>query len=284
MKNYTLQDKDVAQGIVIPQEYVLREHLEVINDKQIGDGIFTLSTQELEKLGLNAKERKLIRPFYTTENIGRYFASKDNERWIIYTNTETIKNIDEYPKIKKHLLQFEDIITSDFGPFGLHRARDEKFFLGQKVICARKTFLPAFSYVDFPCYVTQTFFVLQPNDVDLKYLVAVLNSKLIHFWLYFKGKKEGNQLQIDKAPLLEIPIRIAEKPQQFQLVKLVDKMYSLTSKLVNSNNVQRDKIIKDMKETESSIDQLVLEIYKITGPEEQVIDDALGELTHPEPK
>lgn len=40
----------------------------------------------------------------------------------------------------------------------------------------------------------------------MKYLTSVLNSKLIEFWLRNKGKMQGNNFQIDKEPLLDIPI------------------------------------------------------------------------------
>jgi len=50
------------------------------------------------------------------------------------------------------------------------------------------------------------FIIIKTDKINLKYLTALLNSKLMYFWLYFKGKKQGEQLQIDKAPLLEIPV------------------------------------------------------------------------------
>lgn len=36
--------------------------------------------------------------------------------------------MDDYPNLKKHLDKFQNVITSDNKPYGLHRARDEKIF------------------------------------------------------------------------------------------------------------------------------------------------------------
>jgi len=278
-QNYLLSKKDVAQGIIAPQEFMISSHLGVLHNKTVGEGIFTLSTEELERLNLSSKENELIKPFFTTENIGRYFASDKNARWLIYTDTRVIKEIDNYPKIKKHLEQFKQVITSDFGPYGLHRARVEKFFLNEKIMCLRKTSQPAFSYVDFPCYVTQTFFIIQPKDINLKYLTAILNSKLIHFWLYFKGKREGNQLQIDKAPILNLPIKTIPEEAQQPIIELVDRMLILNKRLGKigaKTTDERTKLEDEIRKTDSEIHEIVYKIYGITESEKQIIEIALG--------
>ena len=41
-RNFEFLDKEVGQGIVCPQEYVIDGHLSSIKDTQIGDGIFVL--------------------------------------------------------------------------------------------------------------------------------------------------------------------------------------------------------------------------------------------------
>jgi len=168
-QNYFLNEKDVATGIDVHQDKVIGNHLIKLPDLKLGDGIFVISNDELNKLKLSEKENQLVKPYYTTDNLGRYFANQVNKEWIIYTTTEVIKKINDFSKIKSHLDKFKKIITSDFGPYGLHRAREERFFLGEKIISLRKTRQPAFSYVDFPSYVSLTFFILQPRDINLIY-------------------------------------------------------------------------------------------------------------------
>lgn len=42
--------------------------------------------------------------------------------------------------------------------------------------------------------------------MSAKYLLALLNSKLIYFWLYYRGKRKGETLELYATPLSEIPI------------------------------------------------------------------------------
>ena len=169
-----------------------------------GKGIFNLSDEEYKELELSTEEQKLIKPFYTSTELHRYYADEKNKLWVIYTDSK-FKNkakMKPYPKIKAHLDRFSAVITSDNKPYGLHRARCEDFFKGEKILSLRKTIAPCFTYTDFDCYVSQSYNVIKTSRFNLKSLVAILNSSVIRFWLRYKGKMQGNNFQVDKEPLL----------------------------------------------------------------------------------
>jgi hypothetical protein len=228
-----LLDKDeVAQGIVAPQEFVTERHLENSNiEAKPNDGIFQLTTEEKESLNLTSQELELIKPFYTTDQLGKYTADKQNNLWVIYTKSDIKSHIEKYPNIKTHLDRFSQVITSDNKPYGLHRARDERFFIGEKIISLRKCTEPTFSFVDFDCYVSQTYYIIKTERVNLKFLTGVLNSKIAAFWFRHKGKMQGDLYQIDKDPLLNIPIPQATTEQQAQIAELVDKIMILKKEM-----------------------------------------------------
>jgi adenine-specific DNA-methyltransferase len=281
---YRLKENDVAQGIVLPQDFVIKKHLPKLNDPsiKIGDGIFNLSVEEKEKLYLTKKEMEIIKPFYTTNELMEYYGNPANSFWIIYTTTETIKNIKEYPNIKAHLDKFKPVITSDFKPYGLHRARDERFFLGEKIISLRKTAKPCFTYTVFPTYVSQTFFVIKPSDINLKYLVGILNSRVCHYWLDKRGKKQGDALQVDKEPLMELPIRTIdfskseEKEAHDKAVSLVDRMLELhKKKAALSPSAERDKVVREITVTDEKIDGFVYALYGVTDEERKIIESSI---------
>ncbi|KUY33793.1 type II restriction-modification enzyme [Campylobacter jejuni HB-CJGB-QYT] len=127
---FYLEEKEVANGI--------HPHYDFINNRinsnhnfafKIGQGIFGLSEEEKEKLKLTKLENNLVKPYYDTQNFLKFFFKKNNHQWLIYTNS-SFKNpnsMDDYPNLKKHLDKFQNVITSDNKPYGLHRARDEKF-------------------------------------------------------------------------------------------------------------------------------------------------------------
>lgn len=186
-RNFKLsKNKEVAQGIVAPQEFLNKQNKLLLGDGYTeGEGIFILSIQELLKMNLTNIELSLIKPYFTTEQLFRFYGSNKNKNWLIYTDSsfKYPKNIKPYPNIKKHLDRFSSIITSDNRPYGLHRSREKNFFKGKKILSLRKCLIPTFTYTDFDCYVSQTFFIIKSNQINLKYLTAIFNSRLVTFWL-----------------------------------------------------------------------------------------------------
>ncbi len=279
-KNFTLREKadkklriqsELGQGIVAPQDFINKTSAETLKHKfQNGEGIFVLSQAEFESKQFLAKEKKIIKPYFTTNQLERYFGSSKNTHWLIYTKSDINKPdkltrkipLTNFPNIKEHLDNFISVITSDFAPYGLHRAREQYFFEGEKIMVTRKCpKQPIFTYTDFDCFVSQTFFVIQSTRINLKYLTGLLNSKLIAFWLRKKGKMQGNNYQLDKEPLLEIPIYNPTKHEANNITALVDKIIS-----------QKQKG-EDTKDYENQIDKLVYQLYDITEDEQKLIEN-----------
>ncbi len=266
--NFLLDSKfEVAQGIVFPQDFLNKKNQMVLANKLIvGQGIFALLDQEKQALELSDNELRLIKPYYTTEQVHQYFTDNRNTLWLIYTDSK-FKNpgsMQPYPKLKEHLDRFESVITSDNRPYGLHRARDERFFKGEKIIVQRKCVgRPSFSYTDFDCYVSATFYVIKTNRLNQKYLLGLLNSKLIEFWLKNKGKMQGNNFQLDKEPLLDIPILTTSNENQQPFITLVDRI--LSAKQANPK--------ADTSTMEKEIDRLVYELYGLTEEEIAIVEN-----------
>ncbi|MFT5097466.1 MAG: hypothetical protein ACI9JO_001498, partial [Psychrobacter okhotskensis] len=137
--------------------------------------------------------------------------------WVIYTDSsyKDKNSLDDFPLIKNHLDKFQKIITSHNKPYGLHRARDERFFTGEKILSLRKCVEPTFTYTNFDCYVSQTYFSIKTDRLSLKFLTALLNSTTMKFWLKYKGKMQGDIFQVDKEPLLGMPIKMSSSIEDF---------------------------------------------------------------------
>ena len=202
----------------------------------MGDGIFGLSNGELQALNLPDNEKCLIKPYFTTDQIKRYITLPNNDLWMIYTDSsfKDPNSLDDYPTIKSHLDQFLPIFTSDNKPYGLHRARNESFFKGEKVICLRKCVgYPCFSYSNTDCYVTQTFYSIKTDRWNMKLLTGLLNSRLVELWLRNKGKMQGENFQLDKEPLLQIPLP-TDTSRTEEIVQLVDQIISTKRQNINA--------------------------------------------------
>lgn len=266
---FYLEEREVAQGIVYPQENINKKSLEILgNNFYLGQGIQKLTNEEVENLNLLKNEKILLKPIFESDNIQKYFVKRYNYFWVIYTNS-SFKNpnsMDDYPNLKKHLDKFQNVITSDNKPYGLHRARDEKFFTGSPRIVALRKCVgePKFSYVDFDCYVSATFYVIKTQRINVKYLTAILNSKLIAFWLKHKGKMQGNNYQIDKEPLLNIPIVTINSKNQ----KIADELINLVDEILKAKEQDKNA---NTQELENKINSLVYKLYNLTEDEIKII-------------
>ncbi len=266
--NFCLTEKEVANGIHHHHDIVNRERQQILGGGfKKGDGIFVLSSKQKKSIAFTKQELKLIKPAHTTRELLRYYGNPQNSEWVIYTDSsfKNPTNIKPYPNIKKHLDQFADVITSDNKPYGLHRARDERFFKGDKIIAVRKCVAPTFTYTDFDCYVSATFYVIKTDRVNQKFLTALLNSKLIAFWLKHKGKMQGHNYQIDKEPLLALPLKAPASDEQNKFVILINKILRLKFKNPDA----------DTTDLEKQIDQLVYKLYGLTPSEIAIVEGSM---------
>ena len=77
---FRLQKKEVANGIHHHHDFVNRQRKSILgNQYEIGDGIFVLSQKEKNQLSFTGKELDLIKPSYTTKELGRYYGNSTNQ-------------------------------------------------------------------------------------------------------------------------------------------------------------------------------------------------------------
>jgi len=110
----------------------------------------------------------------------------------------------------------------------------------------------------------------------LKYILSLINSKLYYHWLYIKGKRKGESLELYKTPLSEIYIKDINKEKQKPFIDLTDKMIQLNKDLANSKtpNLKRN-IQRQIDAADKQIDKLVYELYGLTEDEIEIIENSL---------
>jgi len=233
-KNLSFVNKTVDQ--ILEKMEAKREF--VLTDKEVGQGIVAAPDKYflVEKIdNFNFDERNYLKPCFTAS--GRY-ETAESTNYIFYISSKNFKsdNLDNYPNIKAHFEPNKEILTeakikyeTPSKPyFFLHREREERFFeKGEKIVCAIRTEKPSFYYTESEYYGSRALNFIKTDRINLKYLTAILNSNIIYFWLKHKGKLLGDLLQIDKAPLLNIPIPQATPEQQAEIVELVDQIMEL---------------------------------------------------------
>jgi type I restriction-modification system DNA methylase subunit len=292
-QNFHFDKNEIAQGIVAPQDSLNNKNQEILGeDFKTGQGIFNLSNNEYQNFHFSIDEKKLIKPFFTSNELERYYGKPQNKLWVIYTdssfnNSETVA---PYPNIKEHLDRFQEVITSSNKPYGLHRAREERFFKNDKIISLRKCVRPTFTFTDFDCYVSQTYFSIQTERLNLKYLTGLLNSDLIAFWLKYQGKMQGDLYQVDKGPLMNLPILEPSEEKQNEVANLVTQIiegkqkendYSnLLKTAITNNNFDREiQLTKQLEQTTAVINNAEIEINNIVFSLYQIEPTDIANIT-----
>jgi adenine-specific DNA-methyltransferase len=272
-------NNEITNGIHPHHGYVSKKMSEINPLKyKTGEGIFALKEQELINLLLNENEKKLIKPFYSDASLfSKYFLdTSNNKEYLIYTDS-TFKNeskIDNFPNIKLHLDKYKELITSDNKPYGLHRARKEYYFKDDKILSVRKCSEPTFAYTNEDAYMSAMYYIIKSERINLKYLTGLLNSKLVKFWLFNKGKMQGNMFQIDKEPLLQIPIfKTDNKDQEQKMITLVEQMLESKKREKEATSDREKEYIADhIKSLDFQIDNLVYEMYGLSDEEREIVE------------
>jgi len=266
-----LKENEIAQGIVPNPDVIGKRNIIKISENKIkefnikiGDGVFVVPKDYFKVL--TNEEREIIVPLYETENVNRYIFNPNNKKEIIYLTTNIEE--DKYPNILNHLSKFKEImeerrenLKGSRKYYNLHWGREKEFFtVGEKILVVRKCpKYPIFSYTEEMAFVMLSFNIIKTLKINMKYLTGLLNSKLIAFWLRYMGKMQGSNYQIDKKPLMNIPIKMVSNEIEEKIITLVERIIELK------------KSDKDTQDLENKIDEMVCDLYELTEEEKDLV-------------
>ncbi len=297
-----IQDDLSENGFIFIDEngLNLKKHIETIGttlkhwDIQIKSGIKTGfneayiidESKKDELIKKNIKNREIIKPLLRGRDVKKYkyeFANK----WLIVAEYESHKYLRErYPDIYTHLEEYKMQLSkrgqcTNRGGKGQHHWLEldnnptKKYFdllKKEKIIWIELSDNSKFTLDKFNYYLDMTVFFISGNN--LKYLLALLNSKLV-FW-YFNlicaesgvGTNRWKKIYVEQLPIPEI---LNEAKNPFET--LVD--YILFSK--------QKKLDNEAKLFETVIDNMVYDLYFEEKMKEAqcYITDAVTEIVQP---
>ena len=120
------------------------------------------------------------------------------------------------------------------------------------------------------------------KEINEKYLVAILNSRLFVFIYQLLALESGRILaQVKPTILRQLPIRTIDfsdkkdKARHDRMVQLVDRMLSLHKHLGGAKTIH-DKIVlqRQIDATDNQIDRLVYELYGLTEEEIKIVENS----------
>ncbi len=224
---------------------------------------------EVYERGSGNTKDDFIKDFNKTGKYKKYLEAKETGRYIIKWSN---KYLDYQPNrhcSAKFPELFENpkiIMKRIIGKNRITAAIDyDSFYVENTLVCVLPKFLLS-SKFNF-----ETEEIELSKKYDIKFLLAVLNSKLMSY--YFKTKL-GDKLQIYNRAIEELPISVKINAV---IISLADKLLSLNKKLneIQANTDARSRIEEEIKKTDAEIDELVYKLYGITEVEKKIIEESL---------
>ncbi len=142
-----------------------------------------------------------------------------------------------------------------------------------------KKFNACYDNGEYLCLKT-IYFIFQIRKLNIKSLLALLNSKLMLY--YFRSKFEvmhiqGGYLRFRKQFLERLPIKLPSKEQEQKIISLVDQIPHLQKKFHDpkiSGN-EKERLAQQIKNIDYEIDQEVYKLYGLTKEEIKIVEESL---------
>ncbi|HCE56135.1 MAG TPA: type II restriction endonuclease, partial [Lutibacter sp.] len=180
---------------------------------------------------------------------------------------------EDYPLVYEHLSNFKTELSNrnkaetgvryEWYALQRHGASYSHLFEEEKIVWMEISDKANYAYDVEKMYITNSAYFLTGHS--LKYLLAVLNSKVCDFYFFQKTAIiAGGRKRYTKQYVEQNPIPIISDEQQIPFIKLVDKL------LVMKNEIPQ----ADTTDLETQIDQLVYALYGLTEAEVEIVENA----------
>lgn len=223
------------------------------------------------------------------EIIEKYYIGKPKE-YLLYV--EECEDYEKLPgSVKKYLIKNKAFLANRADKirrktakwwnytFAMHK---ESYNLN-KIWCSYRSKNNAFVYDDTKEFVglTNTTVIFETNkDVSLKYILALLNSKVLNFRYKSIGKQTGGGIyEYFENGVGKLPIPVTNREEQDVFIKFVDQMLEMQKRLHSARSESDKKHIQQKVEVlDKQIDALVYELYGLTEEEIKVVEGAYGDI------
>jgi hypothetical protein len=126
--------------------------------------------------------------------------------------------------------------------------------------------------------------ILPRKGLDPRYLLGLLNSKAVDWFIQTSGTQmESGYFSYEARFIRSAPIRAidfcdpADKARHDKMVTMVDRMLEMNKKKHSGKLApsELDRLEREIATTDREIDELVYELYAITGEERKIIEGGL---------
>ena len=154
-----------------------------------------------------------------------------------------------------------------------------EYFNRPKIVIRRTGDHIVAAFDDKGYYFSNNAFVCSPlKDINLKYVVGILNSKLITWFFRAIQPRKGRifaELKINQIAQFPIPEitsgDVAGRRKHDSIVQLVGIIMGLKGKLQSAKGSEQDRIERQIQQAELEIDNLVFALYNINDNDKGII-------------
>ena len=205
------------------------------------DAFFIDEATKEQLVAEDPKSAELIHPLLRGRDLQAWYTSNEGQYLINPHNGVPKKgidpiNIEDYPAIKRHLDQYLPQLTKrgDKGvtPYNLRNCDYIEDFMKPKIMYPNMTSLFPFIYDEQGFFGNDKTFMITVNDtsVNLKFITAVLNSKLCKLWIWYNCPElQGGTREIRKVYFENFRIPHCDAPST--LSALTDQQIQQVSQL-----------------------------------------------------
>ena len=217
-----------------------------------------------EKNPVNAE---IIKPILRGRDISRYSYILARQYILLAKNGVNVER--DYPEIYKHLESFGDKFRNR-GAQGQHwtNLRACSFyddFKKEKIVWIELTDLGRFALCNEEVYLLNSaYFLLPPSGMDSKFLLGVLNSRAIRFYLGLVAETSGmGTSRWINNYVKDFPIPVVATEQQAPIIQLTDQILA----------AKRTDPDVDVTALENEINQVVYSLYNLTPEEIAIVEN-----------
>jgi len=218
---------------------------------QVGKGTPKQIRETVEKRIYDSDKKldKDYRLYIRGSDINRYFLKNNKSQWIKYGKW-------------------------------LAEPRKEDFFNDKNKIVIRQTGDSLTATIDhdgFLCLNNLHTINLKDRNFDLRYILGLINSKVLNYYFQYLNPEKGEALAEVKATNVKrLPIKEASIDEQRIIINFVTKILNLNQELLKEaeNSNEWSSIKTEIEKTDKKIDEEVYKLYSLTPDEIKIVESS----------
>ena len=251
-------------------------------------------------------EKEILKPVLEESGLVKKYSITYNDKYLIYV----WKSIDikKYPRIEAYLSKFREELSrrkcvkrKEKQWFELKHPKKAEYFEEEKIITPDISNKNNFGYDDIGYYCLNTCYVINPTREwknkhgakFLVYLLGILNSKLIEFYIkQISPHVRGGWYRYKTGYLERVPIRFPQNPREKQIADLltqqVDKILQLNKQLDELErkiNIFPERYLEGIEKLDRvtwvmESQELKKKSYKVSNPRVESFKDLSGQTKY----